>query len=161
MALNELRDTLIFEVNRWLGVDYRYGGTGRSGFDCSGFVRRIYQDAFERPLPRTTREQMRVGTEVDRDKLQVADLVFFRTPSRTDHVGVYIGGGEFAHASTSSGIMISHLGEAYWSKSYRSARRVLQLPSETPSTTKVHGTVRQTERDVLVPSSSQANRVGW
>jgi hypothetical protein len=72
---------------------------------------------------------MEAGEKIDRHDLQVADLVFFRTPARTDHVGVYLGEGEFAHASTSSGVMVSALEEEYWEEAYRSARRVAAFPA--------------------------------
>ena len=161
LTAEDVRDRLVFEVNRWLGVRYQYGGAGRSGFDCSGFVRRVYRDALDRSLPRTTRDQMRVGGAVARNRLQVGDLVFFRTPARTDHVGVYIGDGEFAHASSSSGVMVSHLGEPYWSKSYRSARRVLDLndgdwhPKEDVGTVGAEPNERAEDTDV------PASRPGW
>jgi cell wall-associated NlpC family hydrolase len=159
LTASDLHDVLVFEVNRWIGVEYRYGGNGRSGFDCSGFVRRVYRDALDESLPRTTREQMRMGAAVNRNRLQVGDLVFFRTPSRTDHVGVYLGDGEFAHASTSSGVMVSHLGEPYWSKSYRSARRVLDVDDGDGRPEQPVETVSSdaTERD----RRAEADRVGW
>ncbi|NNE35201.1 MAG: hypothetical protein HKN13_08200, partial [Rhodothermales bacterium] len=109
------------------GTRYRYGGTGDRGFDCSGFVFRVFRDAFGVSLPRTTRSQMKSGRAVVNGDLRFADLVFFYTPARTDHVGIYLGGGEFAHASSSSGVMISHLSEDYWRKSYRGARRAADL----------------------------------
>ncbi len=163
MAASDAREQLVFEVDRWLGSRYRYGGTGASGFDCSGFVRRVFADAFDHHLPRTTRGQMREGDSVRRGDLNVADLVFFRTGRRTDHVGIYLGDGEFAHASSSSGVMISHLGESYWNKAYRSARRVMDI----------EGSVEQYSRDGLghsrgvAASSGSARttplnpRVGW
>lgn len=81
-----------------IGRRYRFGGTGEGGFDCSGLA--FYVHAREGvALPRTALEQSRGGTRIDRGGLRAGDLVFFRfTGAEVDHVGVYVGGGEFVHA---------------------------------------------------------------
>jgi cell wall-associated NlpC family hydrolase len=159
--VSDAKAELVSQIDRWLGTAYRYGGTGASGFDCSGFVRRVMRDAFDESIPRTTRAQMRVGSEVKRTDLRAADLIFFLTPARSDHVGVYLGDGEFAHASYSSGVMISHLSEAYWSKSYRTARRLLQLEdiSDSEQSSETHAAPSSAARLATAPPSS--GRVGW
>jgi len=134
LTYEDARARLVQEVREWMGTPYRYGGSSENGVDCSAFVQAVLADALAIQVPRTTRAQMRAGSEVDRDELRAADLVFFRTPSRADHVGVYLGHGEFAHASTSSGVMISALDEEYWDGGYRSARRVAQLPDQGTQT---------------------------
>ncbi|NNE46953.1 MAG: hydrolase Nlp/P60 [Rhodothermales bacterium] len=159
--VSDAKAELVSQINRWLGTAYRYGGTDASGFDCSGFVRRVMRDAFDESLPRTTRAQMRVGSEVKRTDLRTADLVFFRTPARSDHVGVYLGDGEFAHASSSSGVMISHLSESYWSKSYRTARRLFHLEdiSDSDQSSETHAAPSSAARLATAPPTS--GRVGW
>jgi len=92
---------LFVRVTRtFLGVPYRLGGSTMKGIDCSAFVKRLYE-IFDIQLPRTAREQSKVGKRVTRDQLEEGDLVFFKTRSRrvTGHVGIYIGNNEFIHAS--------------------------------------------------------------
>ncbi|WP_432696630.1 NlpC/P60 family protein [Marinobacterium sp. YM272] len=111
------------QYQSWKGTPYRLGGLGRSGIDCSGFVYRVFDDLYGMKLPRTTESQVELGYSVDRDELEVADLVFFKTGWRTRHVGIYIGGGEFLHASTSRGVVISSLDNPYWRRHYWTSRR--------------------------------------
>jgi lipoprotein Spr/probable lipoprotein NlpC len=109
----------------WHGTPYRYGGTTRTGIDCSAFVQTVYGDVFGIDLPRATAEQVHEGEKIDAGNLRPGDLVFFKTRPRTRHVGIYLGEGEFAHASTSQGVMISHLGDAYWRSRFWTSRRIL------------------------------------
>ncbi|MDE9480182.1 C40 family peptidase, partial [Xenorhabdus bovienii] len=74
---------------------------------------------------RSTLEQQNIGQTVSRSKLRVGDLVLFNTGIRMRHVGIYLGNNQFVHASTSSGVIVSKLTDAYWSKRYYGARRVL------------------------------------
>lgn len=114
---------------QWHGTPYRWGGVSREGVDCSGFVMNVYQDVFDLPLPRTTTAQVETGEAVSPEALQAGDLIFFRTSRRTRHVGIYLGAGEFAHASTSQGVMTSRLDNAYWQKTYWTSRRILPAAS--------------------------------
>ena len=75
-------------------------------------------------LPRTTEELAREGERVDRSELQAGDLVFFKTGFRQRHVGIYMGGKRFLHASTSRGVMTSSLNNVYWKERYWKARRI-------------------------------------
>ena len=88
---------------QWRGVPYRMGGSDRAGLDCSAFTQLAYQQVMGFNLPRTTESQANLGLPVDRYRLQHGDLVFFKTGWQQYHVGVYTGGGEFIHASTSKG----------------------------------------------------------
>ena len=112
-------------VERWEGTPYCYGGTSRRCIDCSAFIQTLYARVFDRSLPRTTSQQVRKGHAVSKEDLQTGDLVFFHTTSYADHVGVYLSNGFFAHASTSEGVTVSHLGERYWQDHYWTARRLL------------------------------------
>lgn len=112
-------------AQRWEGTPHRLGGNDHHGIDCSGLVVRIYDELFARPLPRTTDRLARTGRPVPRQELVAGDLVFFRPPEYKLHVGIYLGGGEFLHASTRQGVVISNLAEDYWRDSYWTARRVL------------------------------------
>lgn len=109
----------------WDGTSYRFGGTRLAGIDCSALMVRWFDHLYGVRLPRTSRAQFRAGTPVSRDRLAEGDLVFFGSPSRITHVGVYVGRGEFAHASSSQGVTVSRMDGAYWQRHYRGARRVL------------------------------------
>ena len=109
---------------KWQGTPYRFGGVDEQGMDCSAFTRNMYQEAYGMQLPRSTYEQIELGREISQQELQPGDLVFFRT-GRTQHNGVYVGNGEFAHASSSVGVTISRLDNVYWRTRYWQARRLL------------------------------------
>lgn len=113
------------EYGRWQGTQHHLGGNGRRGIDCSGFVKAVYKDVFGLDLPRTTRTQVRLGRAVSFEKLRAGDLVFFRPPSYPRHVGIYLGGDEFVHASKNKGVTVSKIDPYYWGKYYWTARRIL------------------------------------
>ena len=85
-------------AERLIGVPYRFGGDSPQGFDCSGLVWYVYRELGV-AVPRTAAEQRAAARHVDADDLKPGDLVFFYTPA--DHVGLYLGGGEFLHAPSS------------------------------------------------------------
>lgn len=121
-VIAELND----QLNHWYGTPYRYGGMSRGGVDCSGFVMITFRDRFSLMLPRETREQAEIGTEIDKDDLLPGDLVFFKTGSGQNglHVGIYDTDNQFIHASTSRGVMRSSLDNVYWRKKFWQARRI-------------------------------------
>jgi cell wall-associated NlpC family hydrolase/LysM repeat protein len=111
------------------GIRYRWGGTSRSGFDCSGFTSYVFAKHGVR-LPRTSIEQSRFGQAVSRGSLQPGDLVFFKTRgSRVSHVGIYTGGGRFIHASSGGGRVTTSSLTGYYDRRYAGARRVLKAGS--------------------------------
>ncbi len=122
-----LAATVREEGEDWLGTRYRWGGTTRRGIDCSSFVQQLMRNALDIELPRTTASQVHRGSAVSRNELLPADLVFFRRRG-VRHVGVYIGNGEFIHASSSRGVTISNLTEGYYERHYWQARRVVDNP---------------------------------
>lgn len=114
---------------QYLGYPYVYGGCSSRGFDCSGFVKYVYAN-FGLTLNRTASAQMDHGTSVSMSELQPGDLVFFKkagsSASRASHVGIYIGGGQFIHASTSStGVIISNMSSAYYTTGFVGGRRLV------------------------------------
>jgi lipoprotein Spr/probable lipoprotein NlpC len=120
-------------VEPWRGTPYKIGGTSKSGVDCSALVRALYEEVYGMKLPRTAEEQERLGKKVDRKSLETGDLVFFRTKGmgplfKARHVGIYLGGGEFAQSSGRLGVNIARLDNRYWNKKYETARR---LPAGT------------------------------
>ncbi len=111
-------------VRGFLGAPYRLGGSSVRGLDCSAFVKKIYE-FFNISLPRTAREQSRVGLAVSREDLIPGDLVFFNTRRPFGHVGIYIGNNEFIHASSrEKRVTINSLDSAYFNKRFVKAIRV-------------------------------------
>ncbi|MBN1279585.1 MAG: C40 family peptidase [Chlorobium sp.] len=114
------------DVKQFFGIRYRFGGQTTSGFDCSGFVRFMYDRIFSMKLPRTSREMASIGEKVERSELKPGDLVFFQTRgNRISHVGIFVGNDAFVHASVSKGITEDKLKQNYYDKRYAGAVRVL------------------------------------
>jgi probable lipoprotein NlpC len=109
----------------WLGTPYLSGGNTKDGADCSGFVSSVYLEKAGMYLPRTTTEEFKIGIAIHKDDLEIGDLVFFGEKIKVNHVGIYVGGGNFIHASSSRGVMISPLSDTYWAPLYIGARRYL------------------------------------
>jgi cell wall-associated NlpC family hydrolase len=107
------------------GAPYRMGGVDPAGFDCSGFVRYVYQQHGV-AMPREVREQFRVGKTVTRDRLEPGDLVFFSTVTPgASHVGIVIGGDQFVHAPSERGVVrVENLSSQYWASRFVGAKRV-------------------------------------
>ncbi|MBQ9762481.1 MAG: C40 family peptidase [Oscillospiraceae bacterium] len=120
------RQTIVANAKKLIGVPYVWGGTTTKGFDCSGFVQYVMKQSGI-TLPRTTAQQVKVGTYVSKSNLQPGDLVFLQNTYRTgvSHVGIYIGNGNVIHASSSKGVTTSSLSGSYFAKHYHSARRVV------------------------------------
>jgi cell wall-associated NlpC family hydrolase len=107
------------------GAPYRNGGGDPKGFDCSGFTQYVYAQ-YGVSLPREVREQYRVGQSVEPEKLAPGDLIFFSTVAPgASHVAIAIGGDEFVHAPSTSGVVrVERLGSTYWSPRFIGVRRV-------------------------------------
>ncbi len=111
-----------------LGQKYVWGAIGRKNtFDCSGFTSYVYKKNGIR-IPRTSREQSKYGTHVSRKNLKPGDLVFFDTSKKhkgyVNHVGIYLGGNKFIHASSAKKkVIITSLNKKFYSQRYKGARR--------------------------------------
>lgn len=123
-------DKLVASSNKYLGVPYRTGGMSKSGMDCSGLMCTVYSSQ-NIQLPRTSITQASYGKKINLKKAQKGDLIFFKTSSkrRINHVGMIVsvnrGEIKFIHASTSRGVMVSSLNEAYYKKRFAQVNRVI------------------------------------
>ena len=122
-AVPSVRDVVLAQYEDWRGVKYRYGGTDYRGVDCSALVQAIFRDAFAMELPRTSREQARLGDSVPREEIRAGDLLYFVDRGRR-HIGVAVNDTEFVHASRIKGVTISSF-KGYWSKRLVRVRRIL------------------------------------
>lgn len=114
-------------IDRYLGKPYAGKGTNQKGYDCSEFVGEVYLEYASMHLPRQTDGLFKTGRVVGGGDLYFGDLVFFDTGGRgVSHVGIYVGFGEFVHASSSNGIIISSLDDKYYRKRFLGARRVME-----------------------------------
>ncbi|WP_125152613.1 C40 family peptidase [Clostridium rectalis] len=120
------RGDIVSYSYKFLGRPYVWGAAGPSSFDCSGFTAYVYS-AYGVALDHYTGSQYEVGQAVSKENLVPGDLVFFNTYSSVSHVGIYIGSGQFIHASSGSGkVTISNLSGSYYVERYAGAKRVLK-----------------------------------
>ena len=114
-----------------LGVDYQNGGNSpATGFDCSGLVAHVFQEAYGVRLPHNARAQSDLGVRVSLSDLRAGDLVFYNTLNRPfSHVGIYLGDGRFVHAPKSGAqVRVEPLRGSYWMKRFDGARRIEATP---------------------------------
>ena len=117
---------LINDIMDWLGTPYKFGGMSRKAIDCSAWTRAIFSEVCGLNLPRTARYQIHLGEKVSRRELQFGDLIFFHTYCYrfASHVGIYLGDGLFAHASSTYGVTISSLNAHYYASHFIGGRRL-------------------------------------
>lgn len=120
---SSVSELLLSQYQAWKGVRHRVGGSDRKGVDCSGLVQIVFRDAFRMDLPRTSRDQIRVGRMVDAREMRPGDLVYFMDKGG-DHIGVIVADRTFLHASASQGVILSTL-DGYWWPRLRRVQRVL------------------------------------
>ncbi len=128
LAVRNQTSELVFNAMGFLGVPYRRGGsTVETGFDCSGFVRAIYEQTAGLVLPRRAKEQAAATEVIDRKDLKPGDLVFFNTMRKAfSHVGIYVGDGKFIHApKPGAEVRVEDMAGSYWAKRFDGARRVM------------------------------------
>ncbi|MBI3400230.1 MAG: C40 family peptidase [Acidobacteria bacterium] len=107
------------------GAPYRNGGSDPKGFDCSGFIQYVFS-RYNLFVPREVRDLYKMGKSLKPDQLTAGDLVFFTTTEPgASHVGMAIGGDQFVHAPSTTGVVrVEHLSASYWSQRFLGARRL-------------------------------------
>lgn len=128
-SLSQLQAQIVTYARTFLGCAYVYGGNGPKSFDCSGLTKYVYNH-FGYSINRTATQQLKNGITVSKENLQPGDLVFFNSEgtgiNRATHVGIYIGNGEFLHASNKKvGVTITKLSDPYRVRTYTTARRII------------------------------------
>lgn len=122
------RNKLYSFSEQWYGAPYKYGGCEIKGVDCSCFVNVLYRQVYGQTLPRSAADMFKNCETLDLQKMEQGDLVFFKIGGTAiTHVGVLLKGNSFIHASTSKGVIISSLEEAYYKKYFYCAGKVKKL----------------------------------
>ncbi len=124
---------IVVSAMGFLGLPYKRGGNSfDTGFDCSGFVKALYEQSIGKVLPRSAAQQAAQTTKIDSADLQPGDLVFFNTMRHAfSHVGIYVGDGKFIHSpKPGAEVRIEDMHVRYWDKRYNGARRVEQEPAK-------------------------------
>lgn len=127
-SIDEAKEKYFIEsLKKYLGIPYLRGGATEKGFDCSGFVRKVYMEYFGIDLPHGSKSQslLAIMQEVAEDKLITGDLIFFSTTGnkKINHVGMYLSEGLFIHAAR-HGVTISSLDDSYWKTRFAVAKRI-------------------------------------
>ncbi|MDR2056772.1 MAG: C40 family peptidase [Dysgonamonadaceae bacterium] len=131
---NKEINKIIGYAGNFTGTPYKAGGSTPKGFDCSGFTQYVFKK-FNYYLPRTTQEQSKMGTSVNKKNIRPGDLVFFtgknKNSKRVGHVGIVVdvnrkGNFLFIHASTSRGVTVSSSLESYYKSRYLLIRRIVR-----------------------------------
>ncbi|MFY8104364.1 MAG: C40 family peptidase [Ramlibacter sp.] len=136
VTVRDRTSDLVVNAMGFLGVPYRRGGESvETGFDCSGFVRAIYEQTLGLVLPRKADDQAASTQAIDRQDLKPGDLVFFNTMRRAfSHVGIYVGEGKFIHSpKPGAEVRVEDMGGSYWRRRFDGARRVLGVADASPS----------------------------
>lgn len=119
------KGTLEKYARGWIGAKYVYGAASKKKTDCSGFVMQVYKGYYNIALDHSASKMYKDprGSKVSRGSLKEGDLIFFGSFWSIDHVGIYLSGDRFIHASTSKGVIISPMSDKYWRGKYQGARR--------------------------------------
>lgn len=126
LSSKEIKKSELYSfIQDWYGVPYKYGGCKKSGVDCSCFTNLLYEDVYHQKLVGNAADIYKSVEKISLQRAKEGDLVFFKiNVSYVSHVGVLLKGGYFVHASTSKGVIVSSLDEAYYKKYFHSAGRV-------------------------------------
>ncbi|MDW8312015.1 MAG: C40 family peptidase [Burkholderiales bacterium] len=141
-----------------VGVRYKFGSDDpeRGGLDCSGLIRYVFQQATGIELPRSAREQARIGQAVALEELQPGDLVFFNTRRfQFSHVGLYLGNNQFIHAPSRGKVVeVVRLDQRYWQRAFNGARRIIDAVPALATAT-LAGTAHAAQSPTAEPGEPQ------
>lgn len=127
VGTNSRKKIFLYELADFINTPYQYGGESKKGMDCSGFTQTVYKNSLSVRLPRTAREQFKVGEKIgSKSELKFGDLVYFDTSNIhfPGHVGIFLDKDLFVHASYSRGVIISSLNNTYYANRYIGATRI-------------------------------------
>lgn len=115
VSKSSIKNGLLYEfIDDWEGTKYQFGGLTKRGIDCSGLVYLLYQEVYNKQIPRMTSQQVTIIKRKYERQLQEGDLVFFDFDGKKfSHVGVYLQNGYYVHASTRRGVMLEKLRNPY------------------------------------------------
>lgn len=123
----QTENNLLYFIGEWINTPYRFGGTSKSGIDCSAFVRKLFKDVYDLNLPRTAYRQFKVSKRIKKKDLEKGDLIFFKSYGTNPwHVGMYLGSDYFIHSSIKFGVTVSCLTDLHYQRIYYAAGRILQ-----------------------------------
>jgi lipoprotein Spr len=126
VEIEKTNNVMLYEfIDDWMDTKYRFGGSTKSGIDCSGFSSMLCKEVFKIQLPRMASEQYKACEKINKEDLTEGDLVFFNTRGGVSHVGVYLMNDYFIHSSTREGVMISSLHEDYYHNRFIGAGRLV------------------------------------
>jgi lipoprotein Spr len=116
---------LYYQVYEWLGTRYKYAGDTKKGIDCSGFVSRMYEEAYCTTLLGGSKDIWKTVRPLEKNELIEGDLVFFKIrKGQISHIGIYLGKNKFAHAAVKTGVIVSDLDEPYYKKYFFKGGRI-------------------------------------
>ncbi len=120
---------LLQKIDEWYGTPYNYGGSSKSGVDCSYFTFDVMKGVYNISINRTAAEQYQQTTRINWEDLKEGDLIFFKTegPNKISHVGIYLTNNKFVHSSVKKGVTISDLSEPYYQRTLFSMGRLPDL----------------------------------
>lgn len=124
----QMRSNIVISALGFIGIPYKWGGSNsETGFDCSGFVKSIYENSLGFLLPRKADQQAKATHEISKGNMIPGDLVFFNTMRKSfSHVGIYLGQGRFIHAPRAGALVrVDDIENSYWSSRFDGARRVV------------------------------------
>jgi len=126
LSQNDLKENRLYAfVNEWYGTPYKYGGCGKNGVDCSCFTTILYQNVYKKELARTASDMFKTCKQISIEEADEGDLVFFKIGGNAiTHVGVLVRDKYFVHSSTSRGVIINNLEEAYYKKYFFCAGKI-------------------------------------
>jgi NlpC/P60 family len=113
-------------IDKWWATRYQYGGTDRTGIDCSAFTSKLLSEVYSVTIPRIAKDQYKICEKLAIENLVEGDLVFFNTRGGISHVGLYLGNNYFVHSSVHEGVAISSLTEEYYKRRFISGGRISQ-----------------------------------